>query len=58
MFICKGYTEGGGAMMWISFVMDGNKQEGKWLTRECNALRWAKANNAPPKRSPWWVEIL
>jgi hypothetical protein len=29
--------------------MDGNRQEGKWLTIESKALKWAKANNAPPK---------
>jgi hypothetical protein len=49
---CKGYN-GGGSMMWMSFVMDRNKQEGKWLTIQRNALKWAKANNAPPKGSPW-----
>jgi len=57
MFIHKGYN-GGGGMMWMSFVMDGNKQEAKSLVRKHNALRWAKANNAPPKGSPWWVKIL
>jgi len=57
MFIHKGYN-GGGGMMWMSFVMDGNKQEAKSLVRKHNALRWAKANNAPPKGSHWWVKIL
>jgi hypothetical protein len=29
--------------------MDGNKQDGKWLFAEHKALKWVKANNAPPK---------
>jgi hypothetical protein len=36
-------------MMWMSFVMEGNIQERKWLAIECKALKWVKANNAPPK---------
>jgi len=36
-------------MMWMSFAMDGNKQEGKWITLEHKALKWVKTNNAPPK---------
>jgi len=36
-------------MMWVSFAMDRNKQEGKWLALERNALKWVKANNVPPK---------
>ncbi len=44
-------------MIWMSFVMDGNKQEGKWLIVECKALKWAKANSASPNdhldESPW-----
>jgi hypothetical protein len=36
-------------MMWVSFVMDGNKQDGKWLVIECKALKWAQVNNAPPQ---------
>ncbi len=39
-------------MMSMSFVMDGNKQKRKKLTLECNAFKWAKANNALPKGSP------
>jgi len=38
--------------MWMLSAMDGNRQEGKWLVIEHNALRWVKANNASPKRSP------
>jgi hypothetical protein len=30
--------------------MDGNRQEGKWLVIERKALKWAKANSAPPPR--------
>jgi hypothetical protein len=47
----------GGPMMWVSFAMDGNRQEGKWLVVEHKALKWVKANNAPPKGSPWWVPM-
>ncbi len=43
--------------MWMSSTMDGNKQEGKWLTIEHKALKWAKANNAPPKGSPMWHHL-
>ncbi len=39
-------------MMWISSVMDGNKQENKQLVVEHNALKWVKTNNAPPKGLP------
>ncbi len=39
-------------------VIDGNKQKGKWLVVECKALRWAKANNAPPKGSTWWIPMV
>jgi hypothetical protein len=35
--------------MWMSFAMDGNRQEGKWLIAKCKALKWAKTNSAPPK---------
>jgi hypothetical protein len=31
--------------------MDGNKQKEKQLAIERKALKWVKANNAPPKRS-------
>jgi hypothetical protein len=48
----------GGLMMWVSFIMDGNKQEGKWLAVECKALKWVNANNAPPKGSPWQVPMV
>jgi len=47
----------GGLMMWVSFAMDKNKQEGKWLTMECNASKWIKANNAFSKGSPSQVPI-
>jgi hypothetical protein len=39
-------------MMWMSFVMDGNIQEGKWLDVECKALKWAIVNSASPTGSP------
>jgi hypothetical protein len=42
--------------MWMSFAMDGNTQEGKWLVIKCKTLKWAKTNNAPCKdldKSPW-----
>jgi hypothetical protein len=48
----------GGPMMWMSFVMDGNRQKGKWLIIKPNALKWTKANNAPPKGSPWRVPMV
>jgi hypothetical protein len=32
--------------------MDGNKQEGKLIVVKYKALKWAKANNTTPKRSP------
>jgi hypothetical protein len=35
--------------MWMSFAMDGNKQEGEWLALERKALKWIKTNNASPK---------
>jgi hypothetical protein len=37
-------------MMWMLFAMVGNRQEAKWLAIECKALKWAKANKAPPPR--------
>jgi hypothetical protein len=36
-------------MKWMLFIMDGNRQEGKWLDVERKTLKWAKANSAPPK---------
>jgi hypothetical protein len=36
----------------VSFTMDGNKQEKKWLVVEHKALKWAKAKNSPPKGLP------
>jgi hypothetical protein len=36
----------------MSFAMKGNRQEGKLLTVERKALKWAKANNAPPPPNP------
>jgi hypothetical protein len=38
-------------MIWVSSIMDENKQKGKWLVVESKALKWAKANNAPPRGS-------
>jgi hypothetical protein len=35
----------------MSFVMDGNKQEGKQLIVERKALKWVKVNNALSKGS-------
>jgi hypothetical protein len=44
-------------MMWVLFIMDGNKQEGKWLVVECKAIKWVNANNALPRdhldKLPW-----
>jgi hypothetical protein len=48
----------GRPMMWMSFIMVGNKQEGKWLIIECKALKWIKANSAPPKGSLCWVPMV
>jgi len=42
----------GGFMMWVSFIMDGNRQK-KGLVVECKALKWVNANSAPPKGSPF-----
>jgi len=36
-------------MMWVSFIMDENKQKGKWLIIKRKAFKWAKVNGAPPK---------
>jgi hypothetical protein len=41
----------GGPMMWVSTIMDGNRQEGKWLTikrKALKTLKWAKTNSALP----------
>jgi hypothetical protein len=46
-----------GPMMWMSSTMDGSKQEGKWLIIKCKTLKLTKTNNAPPKRSPWWIPM-
>jgi len=52
-------TIGRGPMMWMSFAMERNRQEGKLLTVECKALKWVKENNAPPpQRLPWWVFMV
>ncbi len=40
-----------GPMMWVSFIIDGNKEEGKRLTIKRKVLKWARANSAPPKGS-------
>ncbi len=37
-----------GLMMWMSSVIDGNRQEGKWLVVEHRALKWAKTTSGPP----------
>jgi hypothetical protein len=42
-----------GPMMWVSYAMDGNNEERKWLAVERKALKWANVNSAPPKGSPW-----
>ncbi len=42
----------GGLMMWVSFVMDENIQEGKWMVVERKTLKWAIVNSALPTRSP------
>jgi hypothetical protein len=57
MFICRWYNWGG-PMMWVSYAMDVNKQKGKQLVIESNALKWAKANNALPKGWPWQVPMI
>jgi hypothetical protein len=41
-----------GLMMWVSSIMHGKKQEGKWLDVKHKALKWATENNAPPIGSP------
>ncbi len=41
-----------GLRMWVSFVMDGNRQEKKWLIIKLKALKWTNVNNALPKGSP------
>jgi len=38
-----------GPMMWMSFIMGWNRQEGKWLIVEHKALKWANGISAPPK---------
>ncbi len=40
-----------GLMTWMSFAMDENKQEGKWLVVKQEALKWPKLNSALPKGS-------
>jgi hypothetical protein len=50
-------------MMWMLSTVDGNRQKGKLLVIECKALKWAKANNAPPlkdhlDKSPWQMGWL
>jgi len=48
--------------MWMLFTMDGNRQEGNWLVRDCKTLKWAKMNSVPPKdhlvESPWQMGWL
>jgi hypothetical protein len=43
----------GGPMMWMSFTLNGNRQEKKWLVVEHRALKWDRANNSSLKGSPW-----
>ncbi len=47
-----------GPMMWMSFVMDGNKQKSKELIVKHKALKWVKTNSAFPKRSTWRVFMV
>jgi hypothetical protein len=46
----------------MSFAMDGNRQERKWLPIKHKALKWVKANKAPLKdhldESPWQMGWL
>ncbi len=45
-------TIGRGPMIWMSFTMDGNRQERKWLiVIKHKTLKWIKVNSAPPKGS-------
>jgi len=48
--------------MWMSSIMDGNKQEGKWLAIKCKILKWVKTNSAPPNdhlvESLWYMDWL
>ncbi len=48
----------GGLMMCMSFAMDGNIHEMKWLVVEHKALKWVRVNNAFPKGSPWRVPMV
>ncbi len=57
VLICKRNNEKGGFMMWMLFIMDGNKQKGKYFVIECNALKWIKANNGLLKGSLWLVPM-
>jgi hypothetical protein len=40
-----------GPMMWMSSIIDGNKQKDKWLTIECRTI------SVPPKGSPGQVPM-
>jgi hypothetical protein len=44
--------------MWVSFTIDGNIQERKWLVVEHKAVKWAKTTSASPKGSPWQVPMV
>jgi len=44
-------------MMWVSYTINENKQEGNLLAVKCKVLKWAKVNCALLKRSPWWVPM-
>jgi len=48
----------GGPMMWLSFAMDGNRQEKKWLIMEHKTSKWVNADSAPPKGSFWRVPMI
>ncbi len=39
----------GGPMMWVSSIMDKNRQENKLLIIKCKYLKWVKVNNTLPK---------
>jgi len=47
-----------GFMMWMSFAMNRNKQEKKWLAIEHKALKWVKMNNVGSKGSPWRIPMV
>jgi len=40
-------------MIWVSFVMEGNKQDGKREVELQSAQKWVKTKRRPPNKSPW-----